>query len=59
MAQSRAVLPLMLRVSVDISASWWISDSVCASAALRPVTIRSILVEQITSVWSVKTSGLA
>ncbi|ENQ3931716.1 hypothetical protein ACEF99_003597 [Salmonella enterica subsp. enterica serovar Newport] len=59
MAQSGAVLPPMLRVSVDISASWWISNSICVSAALRPVTIRSMLVEQITSVWSVKISGSA
>ncbi|EGI5076510.1 hypothetical protein AH866_15225 [Salmonella enterica subsp. enterica serovar Infantis] len=59
MAQSGAVLPPMLQVSVDISASWWISDSICVSAALRPVTIRSMLVEQITSVWPVRTSGSA
>jgi hypothetical protein len=34
-----------------------ISVSICAIAKLRPVMMRSILVEQITSVWPVNTSG--
>lgn len=49
----------MLLVSVDIAAIRSVTVLICSSAALRPVTIRSMLVEQITQVWPVKTSGSA
>ena len=56
-AQSRAVLPPILSVSTEISASCRISVSICSSALFRTARMWRILVEQITSVCPLTSSG--
>ncbi len=57
MAQSGAVLPPILSVIAEISASCRISVSICSSVLFRTARMWRILVEQITSVCPVTTSG--